>query len=81
VVERLKLCSCKSGWDKSYKTTDKSSTKVRSTTETSSEKPTKGIKYIKERRKERREETLPSSPISWKKEVKKPVRIDIMSVR
>jgi len=55
---------------------------VRNTRETSNEKPTKAIKYIKERREERREETrpFPSSPISCKKKQNKPVRIDIMSV-
>jgi hypothetical protein len=50
--------------DKSYKMTDKTSTKVRWTRETSSQITTKVVKNIKERREERREEMWSFPPPS-----------------
>jgi hypothetical protein len=43
-VEKPRLCNCNLGWHMSYKTTDRSSTNVRNTRETSSQKTNKAIK-------------------------------------
>jgi hypothetical protein len=62
-MEKPKYWDCNSGQDKSYKTTDKTSSKVKSTRKTTSQTTTKTVKDIKERRewKEGRDVVLPSS--------------------
>jgi len=71
-AEKPKHWSCNFGWDKSYKTTDKTSSKVRRTRETSIQKATKATKNIKEKREERREEmrSFPPPSSSWIKKKK-----------